>query len=342
MRQRSVAIGMVVSTLALGIVIVVCAWPEGPNDVHEVPLVPIPLTGGPERPEAEISGLAWHEDELVLLPQYPRRFGEGDGAVFVAARSDIEAVIDGRSREPVPVRRVPLEAAGLEEALPGFDGYEAIAIDGEDVYVTVEARPEPDHTVGYLLRGHVTPGRLERITLDVSHRARLAAQTDLANTAYEAITVRGDQVLALYEANGDVNSSPRVLVFDRALTLLDELPLTSLEYRVTDASEVDAEGRFWVSNYHWPGSPWQPGACRLTEVYGRGPSHARCNTVERLVELEIVDSRVAPTSRAPILFELVGDAHARNWEGLVRMPGGGFLVMTDEHPASILAYVRGE
>lgn len=339
MRRRRVAIATLVIVLALVGMVGVWAWPSEPTWSREQPIVEIPLSGGPELPEAEISGLAWHEDELVLLPQYPARFG---GSVFVAARRDLSAFIEGRSREPVRTRRVPLEAPGLEDALPGFDGYEAIAITGEDVYFAVEARPDPEHTVGYLLRGRVAPGRLERITIDVTHRARLAAQTDLTNTGYEAITVAGDRVLALYETNGDINPRPRVLAFDRALEPAGELSIGALEYRVTDATTVDGAGRFWTANYHWPGSPWQPGACRITEAYGRGESHARCATVERLVELAIEGSRVEPTARAPILLELVDDLHARNWEGLVRMPGGGFLLMTDEHPASILAFVAEE
>lgn len=305
---------------------------------HEVPLVMLPLAGGPELPEAEISGLAWRGDELVLLPQYPRRFGDGSGAVFVVTRAEIEAVIDGRAPR-VDVRTVPLEAPGLEESLEGFDGYEAIALDGDDVYVAVEIRTAAAATVGYLFRGRAHGRPLERLTIAPDPRARLRAQTELANMGYETLVVDGARVVALYEANGDVNAAPRALAFDRALAPLGELPVDELEYRVTDASAADAEGRFWVANYHWPGSPWQPGACRLTEEHGQGDSHARCRTVERLVELSARGGRVATTGRPPILFELVDDAHARNWEGVVRLPGRGFLVMTDEHPASMLAFV---
>ncbi len=340
MRRRRLAIATLVIVLAVLAMAVVWAWPTDQGLPREQKIERILLVGGPELAEAEISGLAWHGDELVLLPQYPDRFG---GVVFVADRPDLEeAIRRGSKGEPVRVRRVPFDAPGLESVLPGFDGYEAIAFAGDDVYVAIETRSDPDHTVGWLLRGHASPGPLERITIDVSHRVRLAAQTDLGNTGYEAITVAGDRVIALYEANGDINPRPRALAFDRALMPLGELPMAEIEYRVTDATAVDERGRFWVANYHWPGSPWQPGVCRLTEQYGRGESHARCNTVERLVELEITGSRIAPTARPPILFELIDDQHARNWEGVVRMPGGGFLVMTDEHPASILAYVAEE
>lgn len=326
--------------LCVCVVVVLAAWYRLPRSSHEVPLTIIPLTGGPELAEAEISGLAWRSDELVLLPQYPRRFGPGAGAVFVAPRAAIEAVLDGRANT-VNVRPVPIDAPGLEESLDGFDGYEAIAIAGDDVYLTAETRAEPDSTVGYLLRGHAEGEPLERITVELSSRARLPAQTDLANTAYEALVVDGSRVIALYEANGEINPRPRAIAFDRALARRTDLPIDPVEYRATDASEADGEGRFWIANYHWPGSPWQPGACRLTEEHGQGETHARCRTVERLVELSARGSHVSTTSRPPILFELVDDEHARNWEGLVRMPGRGFLVMTDEHPASILAFVPG-
>lgn len=321
--------------------VVAAAWHRfgRPRENLEVPLVMIPLAGGPERPEAEISGLAWRGDELVLLPQYPRRFGEGAGTVFVASRAAIEAVIDGRAHE-VEVRAVPLEAPGLEESLDGFDGYEAIAFAGDDGYVAIELRTTSG-TVGYLLRARAHGRPLERLTIAAEPRARLRAQTDLANTGYEALVVDDERVIAIYEANGDINPAPRALTFDRALAPLGELPVDALEYRATDATDTDREGRFWVANYHWPGSPWQPGACRLTEQHGQGDSHARCRTVERLVELSARSGRVVTTGRPPILFELIDDAHARNWEGVVRLPGRGFLVMTDEHPASILAFVPG-
>ncbi len=325
--------------LAVAALVALYWWRSPPPRPSETSPVDIPLVGGPELPSAEVSGLAWRGDDLVFLPQYPRRFGPDGGALFVAEREAIETMVDHRERGPVRVRKVPLIAPGLEDELPRFDGYEAIAFAGDEVYVSVENRDRG--VAGYLLRGHAIGDPLESVVLDVSHRAPLRSQADLPNTGYEAIVVVGSRVLALYEANGELNRAPRVLVFDRDLTPRGELPITHIEYRVTDATSADADGRFWVTNYHWPGSPWQSGACRLTERFGQGETHARCRTVERLVELRATATRVTTTERAPILLSLVDDDHARNWEGAVRLPGRGFLIMTDEHPASILAFVPG-
>jgi hypothetical protein len=331
--------GWVAGSLAAIALAVLIFWAVPPRRAPETRPVPIAIEGGPELPSAEISGLAWRGDELVLLPQYPARFGPDGGALFVADRGALEDAVDHRSHRPVRVREVPLIARGLESALPDFDGYEAIAFAGDDVYLSVENRDHGDHVAAYLVRGHAEGTPLQRIVVDIAKRAPLRAQADLPNTGYEALVVVGPRVLALYEANGDVNPSPRVLAFDRELTPLPDLPLTHVEYRITDATASDAHGRFWVTNYHWPSAPWPAGVCQLTERYGQGETHARCRTVERLVELQATATGVNTTDRAPILLSLVDDEHARNWEGAVRLPGRGFLIMTDEHPASILAFV---
>lgn len=339
MRQRTwIAIVGTVAVVATLAGLWLWSWPPEVPPFEERPVLVLPMVGGPERPEAEISGLAWRGDELVIVPQYPRRFAEGGGAVFVLERRTVEAAIErGGSLEP---RRVPFEAAGLDE-VTGFDGLEALAFAGDDVYATIETRAHGDRsTVSYLLKGRAEGRPLARVVLDVSSRVPLPAQTDLANMGYETVLVAGERVVAIYEVNGEINPSPRVAVFDRALQPIGELPMPPIEYRVTDATEPDEEGRFWVANYHWPGSPWQPGVCELTERHGQGASHRRCATVERLVELRLTEGGVEPTETPPILFELIDDAHARNWEGVVRLGDRGFLVVTDEHPASLLAFVR--
>lgn len=290
----------------------------------------IPLGAGLERPEAEISGLAWYGDELVLLPQYPARL---DGNVFAMRRGHIEAWLDGRRREMPAPRAVPLTAPGLD-ALEGFEGYEAIAFHGDEVFVTVEV--ETDRPWGLLLGGRVV-GALERIELEVERRVVLTPQADIENLAYEALVVSGDRVLVFYETNGKNNPAPRALAFDTQLRPAGEVALGTLEYRITDVTEVEADGRFWAVNYYWPGAEWQPGDCPLASRFGLGATHARSRAVERLVELRVTEHGVEPAGTAPVQLEL--DVEPRNWEGVVRLGERGFLVVTDEHPTSILGFV---
>ncbi len=330
-RKTGIYVLALLTAAALGVGLwAYCDRPSSPTEPSsEVSVQIIPLRGPIAEPHAELSGLAWWRDELVLLPQNPESFG---GSVFVSAREGIERYLE-RGGEPPRVRRVPFDAPFDVE---GYDGFEAIAIDGDEVFVTMEVGGDTG-PVGRVLRGRVE-GDLERIVIDGSG-VPLAAQNRLANTAYESLIVYRDSVLALYETNGLVNESPHALVFDRQLRPAAARVMAPIEYRITDATSVDGDGRFWVMNYHWPGAPWQPGQCSITQRHGQGESHARCDTVERLVELRVQDDVIVPTDRPPLQLRLIDDAHPRNWEGVVRLGERGFLIVTDEYPTTLFGFV---
>ena len=63
-----------------------------------------------------------------------------------------------------------------------------------------------------------------------------------------------DIALFLYEANGK-NLQKDVL--QQALSLKDfsisNLKFPNIEYRITDATKVDENNKFWAINYYWPG-----------------------------------------------------------------------------------------
>ena len=56
----------------------------------------IPLNGPIDSKQAELSGLAWIRDILVLLPQYPERFGSGEGVLFAISKQTILDYLDGK------------------------------------------------------------------------------------------------------------------------------------------------------------------------------------------------------------------------------------------------------
>ncbi len=77
----------------------------------------------------------------------------------------------------------------------------------------------------------------------------------------------------------------------------------------------------------------------LSRQYGQGASHAESEVVERLVEFQVVDGKIVRTKTAPIQLVLAADGEARNWEGIVRLDGVGFLLVTDQYPETILGFV---
>jgi len=307
----------------------------------ELPVTVIPLAGDIANPSAEISGLAWYREDLVLLPQYPDRFAApGDGSLFTIPKEQILAYLDGVSPDAITPHSIALSAPGLADGIRGFEGYESIAFDTDIAYLTIEASP------GSSMLGYVVSGELDAdliaLTLDTSTLQEIPPQAAIGNTSDEAILVAADRVITFYEANGaNVNPHPVVHLFDLSLNPLGTQPFVTIEYRITDVTAPDAEGRFWAINYFYPGDKGKlnPAADELTAVYAQGATHSQSEVVERLVEFQYTAEGVVRTATPPIQLQLLAEGEARNWEGIVRLDDRGFLLATDKYPQTILAFV---
>jgi hypothetical protein len=303
--------------------------------------VEIPLTGDIARQDAQISGLAWYGDDLIALPQFPHDFPRGkDGTLFAIPRRDILDFLDGKRTEPLAARAMSFVAPRLRELIPGYDGFESIAFQGDRAFLTVEVW-EGRHTHGMLLAGRMAPD-LSALTLDTLRRVVIPAQADLGNMADEALVLVKGKLISFYEANGaNVNPRPVAHVYDEDLRPLGTIPCPTLEYRITDATAADAQGRFWVSNFFFPGDreKIRPAPDTLARIYGVGPTHQKSEVVERLVEMQYRDDAIVFAKTPVIQLQLGDEANPRNWEGLVRLEERGFLLMTDEYPRTILGFV---
>jgi hypothetical protein len=331
------------------------------------------------RADAEVSGLAWAGDTLVVLPQYPARDAAAPRLLGLT-RAQIDDALarladEGRADPLVPFALPLVEADGgrpdLLARVPGYQGFEAVAVRGARVGLLVEATG-PAGMRGACLTGRLVRDRggVAHVVLDAPTRL-LPPQTNLPNMAYEALVLTDTSALALYEANGaQVNPNAVALRLPVALrppaaphdtarhaTTVHRLPMPALEYRLTDATTADSLGRVWVTNYLYPGEREvlrpAPDAVRLR--HGTGATHAEAlrtnGPVERLVALRLAPG--GPTLDAatpPVLLRLAEGAtrrwDARNWEGLARFTsrthGPGFLVATDRYPRTLLAFVPRE
>ena len=274
-----------------------------------------------DRREAELSGLAWHGDDLVLLPQYPTRFGD---RLFTLPREAVEAFAATGAALPDP-DPVPFDDGGLH-TLRGFEGFEAIAFDGDDLYLTIEAH-KGETMLGYLVRGHWEE---EGIVLDADSLATMLPQVNLENMSEEALVLVEGTLFVFDEANGPaINPAPLAQRFAvPTLAALDPWPMLPLDYRVTDATAIDDEGCFWVIDYLWPGD--------AEKLKPAGPSD---RPIERLVPLRAADERIERCPAPTLALVTAEDGKARNWEGAVRLPGEGFVLVTDTYPQTLLAFV---
>ncbi len=275
-------------------------------DVQELPL------GAPlNEAEAEISGMAWHQEMLVLLPQFPQRYG---GQVFGIPKEEVIRLLESRGDTVLNPVALAFDDGGLHDTIVGFEGFEAIAFFNQQVFVTIEVRRTPTTMTGYLVTGEVDSSNA--IRLNAATLTEIPAPMPLENYSDEAITISNDTIYTFYEANGEI-VNPDAAAHRFTLTALDPLePLTliPLEYRLTDATPVDSENRFWVINYLFPGDIPK---LRLSDdlfrsEFGEGPSHARSPGVERLIQLEITENSIVATGAPPVYLTLQPGT-SRNW-----------------------------
>lgn len=314
---------------------------EEPVQSEEVVVQYITLEGEISEPKAEISGLAWYGDYLILLPQYPHLFpSEYDGSFFAIPSSKIAEHLNEVPNAPIKPIPISLNAPGLKDIIEGYEGFESIAFYGNDVFFTVESSPA--EMMGYLFKGTISDD-MKIITVEVDTRVELPPRAPISNATDETILVTDDRVITIYEINSEqLETEPYAYVFDHSLNLVDSLSLPYIEYRLTDATELDENSNFWMINYLWPGDQKDQNFSLdpIAQKYGEGETHEKLNTVERLLEFHYSPEGITLNKKTPVQLKLIDDKNSRNWEGIVRYGDRGFLIVSDKYPQTYLGFVR--
>ncbi len=299
--------------------------------------------------QAEVSGMTWKGDTLVVLPQDPTLFAaHGQLGFFVLTRQEISAAINGAGPGPIRPRQVTCRAPGLSRLVRGFDGLEAIGLMDGRWYMTVEAK-EDTATTGYLVSGDYDVNAAV-VVMDMNRVTVIPMGLNVPNLSEETLVVDGDRIITISEANGRyLNPNPVGKIFDANLDFQGTLPLPRIEYRVTDATEIDSHGCFWVINYFYPPErdKLQPAADPELERFADGAAPDPDACVERLLELQLVrrgtpDEAIVRTATPPLNLTLLANGECRNWEAVARLDNRGFLLMTDQYPGTLLAFVPYE
>jgi hypothetical protein len=312
---------------------------EATAPVIEYPVTLITISGPLTKPRAEISGMDWYEDYLILLPQYPERFGNsGNGVIFALPKEDIKSYIAMENTEPLRPIEIPFITSNLAGRIAGYEGFEAIAFQGNRAYLTIEARP--NGMMGYVVAGIIKPD-LSELHIDTNKIVEIPPQTKIANMSDESLLVFGNRLVSLYEANGaNINQTPVAHTFDSALQSRELLAVPNIEYRVTDVTSPDDFGRFWAINYFYPGDKkLKPAQDDIVARFGEGPTHIKNTTVERLVEFQFSYEGILLADTPPIQLQLTDDQNSRNWEAIARLDDLGFLLATDKFPETIFAFI---
>ena len=338
------------------------ATPEAaPGTAPETAVTPIQISGPAAERDAEISGLVWYGDYLLLITENPFLYADGDvrGKFFALEKADIlEYLFEGENTDPLNPIEVPIYGADIEDAVGGFevafDGFEAAAVvpktnafADDQIFLTIEADTvsEEDPSMrGYLVWGSILPN-LSGIELRLDDYVAMPTQTEFNNMSYETVFATPDNhVVAMYEVNGaTANPQPVAVSVDLATGEASTIPVENVEFRVTDATTPSADGTFWVTNYFFPGEAFLAvESDPLFAQYGMGASQAAFGGYERLVQMQYSPTGITRVDQAPIQLLQTDESNGRNWEGVETLEDRGLLVVTDRFPETMLAFVPFE
>lgn len=308
---------------------------------QEVAVQVIPLAPPLDRADAEISGLTWCDDKLILLPQYPSRLNSAKKSFFYyLEKKQVSDFLDGLNRAPLKAKQILVNQKVLNKEVTFFDGFEAIACKDDKVWLAIEAVNLLGSYQSFVVPGTINFTETPAIQIDSSRLVKLETQSGLRNMGDEAIIIQDDSVIALHEVNDPrLVEQPKARRIDAQSNALSTSPFVNIPYRLTDATALDSNNRFWAINYKYSGDKFSRNSTdKIAAQYGQGKSHQNYDNVERLVEFELKDTGIELVKRAPLQLRMT-ESEGRNWEGLVRLDNKGFLLATDKHPRTILAFL---
>ncbi len=301
----------------------------------EVLPIEIPLNGEAAERSLEMSGLAWYGDYLILMPQYVNKEAPG---FYALHKSQINEWLDGDKANALTPEKINLIVPDYAASIGGYQGFEALCFSGKKAYLVMESKHDGVMD-SYLVTGTMD-FKNRKLTINGDKLETIPLPVNIKNMGFESILKYKYRLMILFEANGiNVNPNANAEFYTTSLKYEASVKFPNIEYRLTDVTEVDGRGRFWALNYFWPGEKkrLKPGEDLILKDVEEGETHQQFDHVERLVEYKIRSNEISRTDTPPI--QLVINEKSRNWEGLARLDKKGFLMIVDEHPRTILAFV---
>ncbi len=307
--------------------------------VNEINIINIPLNGEISEPSSEISGMCWYGDNLILLPQYPSNFNSNSGKIFFLKKSILLNSISNTANTPLKPDYYSINSNEFTNLFIRGSGFESITIKENTAYFTIE-NINNGKTETILICGEIDSIN-KTIELDKESIIKDPADLFIHNISNESILYYNHTIVPIFEVFGkNINNNPKVSVYNQKLEFIKKIGFPNIEYRITDVTSVDENGKFWAINYFYPGdnNKLNPAQDEIILHHGLGKSHYIYDPIERLIQFQIKENEIVLTEEPPLYLELATN-NGRNWEAIAILNDIGFIIATDTFPKTILAFV---
>lgn len=284
----------------------------------------------------QFSGLSISAGKLLLMSE-SRLQDKAEAKLYTVQLADLDQQLRD-STFVLPYQKLPLAGltslrARMQAAGQSYEGLEAMLIDQNEVYFSVEtATPS---TLCYLLKGRLTPTAVALDTTFLLPLAKpLAADgSHIYNAGFEALAATNQHLLAFFEYNYFPGSN---YVYDLRRPLLptgapQRLAFTKLPFRITDITAT-AGNRFTAINFFFKGeggdAVYRTPATDLENAKLIQDKDGYKNYC-RLISVELTKQGV---SWRP-LWDFPEAYRGYNWEGIAAYKNGYFLINDKYTPA---------
>jgi hypothetical protein len=310
---------------------------------------PVSLPKELEFYDNQFSGLAISSGRLFLLSE-SRLQDQAEAKLYTVQLADLDRklldTIYVLPYQKLPLNGLPALRAQMKAAGQDYEGLEAMLIDGDAIYLSVEtATPSPNC---YLLKGRLnsTAVALDTTFLVTLTKPLAADGSHIYNAGFEAMTEAKKQLVAFFEYNSFPGQN-YAYSFSKhqisAKSIARQRPFNSLPFRITDVTPVGRK-HFTALNYFFKGGGGDtiyrtpatdiPNTSRIT-----GPSGFK--NYCRLVDITFKNNRFTWQP----LWEFPEQYMGYNWEGIAAYRGGYFIIndkYTPNRPyRTTLLYLQG-
>jgi hypothetical protein len=278
----------------------------------------------------QFSGLAISRGKLFLLSE-SRLQDKAEAKLYTVQLTDLDRKLQDTAYV-LPFQKLPLNhlqslRTQIKAAGQSYEGLEALQIDGDVVYISVETATPSANC--YLLKGRLnsTAVELDTTFFAILPKPLAAAGSHIYNAGFEALTQANKQLVAFFEYNSFPSQNYAYGLDKHRISSASsprQLPFAPLPFRITDVTPA-RKHHFTAINFFFKGD----GEDAVYRVPASDAANTKLITDSkgfknycRLVDITFKNNRFTWQP----LWEFPAQYMGYNWEGIVAYKGGYFII----------------